>query len=141
MVGGKGWENNSFLDSLGGNEDEQEEANQSYNEYKDSREAFLERQKQMMKTEAGKNFLQNRAAQDRDRQEIPEGEDGAFFGRGIGDDVGSGGGTRFRNMMSRANAAQQHQQMQQQDFFFEQKFGVPLDGDDFDNDDGATNKE
>jgi hypothetical protein len=133
MVGGKGWENNSYLDSLGGNDQDREQANQEYNQFKETREAFLKRQQERMNTPEGQRFMrqqQSQIMQSRVNQDpsIMADDDDPYS------DVGaSSGGSAFRKMMQRSQQMQQMQRMGRAPFVdpMEQSFVLPLEPDDF----------
>lgn len=130
MVGGKGWENNSFLDSLGGSDEDQEKEKDSYYEQQESRKAFNKRQEERMKSPAARQFLEDY----RKRQEEQRPDDYVEDIMGVGgydDPFGgaeasatSSGGTRLQGMMAKAKG--QQQQMRGPPGL-EQKFAVPLD--------------
>jgi hypothetical protein len=67
MVGGngKGWSNDNFLDGLGGNDQDRQKSQDEYQEFKESREAFVERQatykRSSANSEAGRRFMKDRA--------------------------------------------------------------------------------
>jgi len=58
---GKGWDNDSFLDSLGGNKEAQKRAVDEYKDFKEAQEAFVQRNEERMKTKAGRQFMKERA--------------------------------------------------------------------------------
>lgn len=143
MVGGKGWENNGFLDSLGGDADDREQAQESYQEFHESRQAFLQRQEERLNTPQGQRFMK----QQQQQQQQLGGDD---FGNETEDDefdsIGvSSGGSRFRTMMQKSSRMQKSRMMQQQpggpNVFvdpvtgLEQKLAVPLDQCDEDEND------
>jgi len=148
MVGGKGWENNSFLDSLGGGDEDREKAQDEYKEFHESREAFMERQKQRMATPEGQRFMKQQQQRDQNRgmswqdegdaKDIIMGRDENFVGRNDFDDLdtvgGSSGGSRFRNMMQQSKMKKQGmapQRMTYEDpLLGQQKFVVPLEDED-----------
>jgi hypothetical protein len=126
--GGKGWDNASYLDNLGGDENDRQEATQKYQEFSEARASFMERQQkhaeQMSQTEKGRKFL---AQYQKQQQEKGMDDDASLLGE---DEivVGSGGGTRMAAVMARARQQQQGKSgafprgMQQ----FEQKLAIPL---------------
>ena len=57
MVGGRGWENNGFLDSLGGSDEDQEMERAKYQEEQEARKAFNQRQEERMRSPAAQIFL------------------------------------------------------------------------------------
>jgi hypothetical protein len=127
MVGGRGWDNSDFLGGLSGDEDDREQANEDYNEYSESRKAFVERQKEIMKTPQGKAFLES---QQQGRQmmggmenmpPLPQDETPKTRIQ-----PGSGGGSRMAQMMAQA---QKNKQGMSPMGGFEQILAVPLDDD------------
>jgi len=141
MIGGRGWGNDDFLSSLGGSDDEKQEAKEKYDEFKETREAFIERQQQRMDTPAGKKFMQDMQNQQQGAglKKSDLDSDGGFFeDMGFGqlpNEGGSGkGGTRFDHMMRQAAAKKNGQSgIPGMDSFqqFEQKLVVPLEDADF----------
>mmetsp|Transcript_4183 Transcript_4183/g.6347 ORF Transcript_4183/g.6347 Transcript_4183/m.6347 type:complete len:203 (-) Transcript_4183:166-774(-) len=103
---GPGWGNDDFLDSLGGNEDEQQNTEEKYQEYKKTREAFDERQLQRMNTPAGQKFMEEMSKRARPQQRSAEGDYAQDDDSMIDDqysEIGSAsGGSRLRNMMRRS---------------------------------------
>lgn len=139
-VGGKGWENNNYLDSLGGNDEDREKAQQEYSEFHASRQAFLKRQNERRQTPEGQKFLrQQEQQQDEKRRQYNsnnnnnEDGEGDFFAN-LGD---SSGGSRFRRLMQQA---QRNEKSNQRTSFIdpatglEMKFAVPLEEDEDLND-------
>lgn len=135
FVGGKGWENSGYLDSLGGDDDDREQSKQDYQEFHETRQAFLKRQEERMKTPEAQRFLQQQ--QQRNEQSWQQAQDEADFPM-MGDDEfedlgASSGGSRFKQMMQKSK--QMQQRMQPKSMFvdpstgLEQKFVVPLDDD------------
>ncbi len=127
MVGrGPGWDNNNFLDSLGGDEDDRDDAANKYKEFQKFRNDFEKRQQERMSTEAGKKFLEAQ----KNARPTPSNFEEEFFGRNEMapddfDNIGtSGGGSRFRQMMQQSKRMSS---MQNNPFGFEQKFVVPLE--------------
>jgi len=138
MVGGRGWGNENFLDSLGGSDEDREDNLESYKEFHESRAEFLERQKKLSENPQVQKFMEARA-----RAEMNEGGDDMMGGinmdemMGINNEanIGSGGGARFRQMMGRKSTLkerfqQQQQQQQQQQGFYPDQFGMVNDEDD-----------
>lgn len=132
-VGGKGWENNNYLDSLGGNDQDREKAQKEYQDFHTSRQAFLKRQEERSQTPEGQKFLQQREQQQQqksfnDYSSDDDGE-GDFFAN-LGD---SSGGSRFRRLMQQAQ--RKDQQASKRTSFIdpatglEMKFAVPLEED------------
>uniref|UniRef100_A0A7S2EMM6 Cathepsin propeptide inhibitor domain-containing protein n=1 Tax=Trieres chinensis TaxID=1514140 RepID=A0A7S2EMM6_TRICV len=122
MVGGRGWENGNYLESLGGDDDDQKEANEKYEEFHQSRQAFLERQKKIMDTEQGKRFMQQRMQQESDQRMTPEWDGMMMEGveqtmgvveGGEGFEFGSGGGSRMRNLMMKSGQMQANKRKQE----------------------------
>lgn len=134
--GGQGWRNDDFLSSLGSNEEERDRVAGEYKDFKKSRESFQKRQMERMNSPEFKRFQEQLMSQRLQRQEVSDAEDsdGGFF-----EDMGIFQGreeSRFGNMMRQA---QMKQSMGPNDFGsiysagFEQKFGVPLDDDDIED--------
>lgn len=122
-VGGPGWDNNSYLDNLGGDGD-QEGAKEAYQEFKETRKAFAERMQERMNTEAGQKFMQ----QQRPQQEVMNEE--------IDDDMMDIGGrepSRFRHMMEQSSRrmagghGQPRPEWMKGPPGLEQKLAIPLD--------------
>lgn len=132
MVGGKGWENNSFLDSLGGSDEDQEAEKDNYQDFSDARKAFLERSRERLDTEAGRKFMADYQRSQENRQVRDAKERDALddiMGRVSGDPDGdlsstSSGGTRMQAMMQRSAMRGMGSQGG-----YEQKLIVPIDDD------------
>jgi hypothetical protein len=126
MVGGRGWDNNDYLNGLGGDDDDRQKATEEYQEFSRNRQAFLNRQKEVMKTPQGRAFLEARGGtpQQNDRFDSNLPKDPIM-------DVkpGSGGGSRMAHMMAQAEQMKKMGQMNSMMGGFEQKFAVPLDDD------------
>lgn len=136
MVGGKGWENNSFLDSLGGNDQDREQAKQDYDDFKETREAFSKRQQERLNTPEGQRFVQQQQAQMQSR--INQDNNPNMGSEDPYGDVGtSSGGSAFRKMMQRSQQMQQKGRANGPASFIdpmtgmEQSLAVPLEPDDF----------
>lgn len=121
MVGGKGWENQNFLDSLGGDEGDRADAAEDYKDFKESRAAFMERQKKIMENPQAIKFMQERAKRDimsgdNNSDDEPINMDNMMMDPFGNDEanVGSGGGTRFRRMMGVSRLQQQRQQQKEE---------------------------
>ena len=152
--GGKGWENNSYLDSLNGDENDRSAANKKYEEFSKSRQNFLKRQEEAMKDPRVQKFIEARNGNNMSRNQgidvDGEGEgivleDGeivtpikmdmedmmmdSYMGDEMRNGENSGGGSRFQNMMERSRRLQQMQQNQQQRYL-----SNPFLDDDNDND-------
>lgn len=128
-VGGGGWGNDDFLSSLSGDSDDRDDAQQKYEEYREAREAFDERNRQRLESPEGKRFMQQIQNSEQNVRSIPPNSDGGFFEDiGFGTSLPQEGGSRFSNMMNQATARQQHGGSGSP--FFEQKFAIPLDEDD-----------
>ena len=122
-MGGKGWDNDSYLEGLGGSEKDREEAQKEYQEFKDSREAFMERQSAMMDTEQGRKFLEDRARMQQRQQQQQAADD--EWGAPQAAATNKAGGSRFSHLMQQSKKIQE-QMGQAPDF--EQKF-APMDED------------
>mmetsp|Transcript_7257 Transcript_7257/g.14340 ORF Transcript_7257/g.14340 Transcript_7257/m.14340 type:complete len:195 (-) Transcript_7257:665-1249(-) len=137
MVGGKGWENNSFLDSLGGSDEDQEKEKSNYYEQQESRKAFNKRQEERMKSPEAQKFMED--YRKRQLEQKPDDCVQDIMGVGNFDDpfggaeasAASSGGTRLQGMMAKAKRQRQGPPG------LEQKFAIPLDspGDSNDADD------
>ena len=143
MVGGKGWENNSFLDSLGGSDEDQEKEKASYYEQQESRKAFNKRQEERMKLPATKKFMAD--YRKRHEEERPNDFVEDIIGIGSYDDpfggaeanATSSGATRWQGMIAKAN----RQQQMRGPPGLEQKFAIPLDSPDDTGSDGTVTPE
>jgi len=134
MVGGRGWDNNDFLSSLSGDDDDRSKSEEDYKDFSDRRAAFHARQEEIMKTPQGKAFMKQRQEQQyqhmqqQQQQEMSEDED--FFGY---IPEGSGGGMRMGQMMAQAKRMQgQRGQSNMIGGLHNQQLLGPLDGDDED---------
>ena len=126
MIGGKGWGNDDFLSSLGGSDEEKQEAKEKYDEFKETRESFNKRQQERLESPAGQQYMQDMMSnqkQGMNRNNDSESDGGFFEDMGFGST--SEGGSRFENMTIQANAKKSGRfaAMNQ----FEQKFASPLD--------------
>ena len=110
LMAGRGWENDSFLDNLGGKKDDAEREREERDKYEKFRaqkakmDEMRRKQEEFFKTEQGQRFLLSRQNQTNDDIDF-ESQDGIMMGQGIDDDnivLGSGGGSRFHAMMKRA---------------------------------------
>jgi hypothetical protein len=110
--GGRGWDNNDYLSSLSGDEDDREQSREAYQDFSERRAAFQQRQQEYYKNapKEAQAFLQQRLQQEQERML----EDGAIMGGGEDDSweleeelkEGSGGGTRMSHMMAQAKRMQ-----------------------------------
>lgn len=117
MVGGKGWDNNSFLDSLDGDEADREEQTENYEKFSESRKEHLQRQQQQMDDPRVQQFLNDRNnRRNRDEADFDLNKDFNPLLMNTGDDImaditpNKDGGTRFKDMMQKAKRLQQEQQ-------------------------------
>ena len=137
FVGGKGWENNGYLDSLGGNDDDREQAQQDYQAFHETRQAFLKRQEERMKTPEAQRFLKQQQRLNEQQWQAPslDEEDDFPLDEDEFEDLGaSSGGSIFRQMMQKSKRMQQRMGQPNNAFIdpstgLEQKFVVPLDDD------------
>eukprot|EP00553_Chaetoceros_curvisetus_P007024 CAMPEP_0204632298 /NCGR_PEP_ID=MMETSP0717-20131115/24708_1 /ASSEMBLY_ACC=CAM_ASM_000666 /TAXON_ID=230516 /ORGANISM="Chaetoceros curvisetus" /LENGTH=159 /DNA_ID=CAMNT_0051650125 /DNA_START=85 /DNA_END=564 /DNA_ORIENTATION=+ len=153
MAGGRGWGNDDFLSSLGGSDEERDDEQQKYNEFKSSREAFDQRQQERMNSPSGQKFMQDM----RDRQGMmpPSRDenldsDGGFFAD-MGFRGGEGGNAvpegkgRFASMMNQAQSRMQGGPAgipgRSGLGGFEQKLAIPLDDDDDEDGEGVIGGE
>ncbi|CAB9516103.1 expressed unknown protein [Seminavis robusta] len=132
MVGGKGWENNDFLDSLGGGDEDREQAQQNYEQFKETRESFNQRQAERMKSPQAQAFLKQQ--QSRAQQESFFDDDDSLEDESYGDLGVSSGGSRFRNLMQKSQQMKRGMGGGGASFVdpstgLEQKFVVPLEPD------------
>lgn len=127
MVGsGPGWDNGSFLDSLGGSDDDQENAEKSYQEFKETRASFLKRQEERMNSEQGRKFMQQQGMMP--PQEMTDDD------VGMNDSVGGSEPSRFHQMMQQAQAAGRGKRPEGLEWMrgppgLQQKLAIPLDYD------------
>merc|ERR1740139_137327 len=113
-INGKGWENDSFLEGLGGGEEERQIAKDDYTRYKLARERMQEQQAKMMGDERMMKFMQARNAKMGEGSssmpampsEYPSG------GWAAGGESG-GGGSRFRQMMEKSQKARDGNPMEE----------------------------
>ena len=134
-AGGKGWENNHYLESLGGDENDREEETKKYSQFQQSRNQFLKRQEKAMQDPKVRQFMQARQQQQQQMQQ--QGDDFGMGLEGMGDPFmeeltgggagaggrGGQGGTRFQSMMNRSRRMQQLQQQQEEEGFL---FGMQM---------------
>ncbi|GFH51876.1 hypothetical protein CTEN210_08352 [Chaetoceros tenuissimus] len=129
-VGGGKWGNDDFLSSLSGDSDDRDDAQQKYEDFREAREAFDERNRQRLESPEGKRFMQQ--IQEQNVRSMPPNSDGGFFEEmGVG--IPQEGGSKFSNMMNQAAARKQQGGLGSP--FFEQKFAIPLDEDEEDEED------
>lgn len=132
MVGGRGWDNADYLSGLSGDNEDRQKAAEDYQEFSDRRRAFMDRQKDIMKSPEGRAFLEKQQKQQQQQQQQRDQD----LQPGSGDEAinvtpGSGGGSRMAHMMAQAKRMKDMQE-QMGIGIFEQKFAVPLDEDDAD---------
>ena len=118
MVGGMGWDNGSYLDNLGGSDQDRDEEKEAYEDFKASRESFQQRQSERMNSDAGRKFLQERMLN------RPEQSDADWMD--AQDDPKL---SRFQHMMEQSKKKANPQQLRGPPGFV-QKLAVPLDDDD-----------
>ena len=132
LAAGRGWGNDDFLNSLGGDEEDRSAETEKYQEFKTSRENFDKRQRERMESPAGQLFMQQQremmARQQEQREALnrdDEDSTGDFFkDLGMGD-IPMEGGSRFSSMMRQA--AGNGMGRPSMNMGFEQKLAVPLD--------------
>lgn len=124
--GGPGWDNEGFLDSLGGGRDPQE-ANQDYQQFKDTREAFEARQQERLNSPAGQEFMEQEQQQMPSSPQQEEQQEDFATGREP---------SKFREMMDKAegiggdpNARPEGLDWMRGPSGLQQKLAVPLDWD------------
>ncbi|KAG7347943.1 hypothetical protein IV203_016648 [Nitzschia inconspicua] len=146
--GGRGWDNNDYLSSLSGDDEDREDSTKQYQEFSERRAAFQQRQEEYFKNapQAAQAFLLQRQQQEESRL-----EEGAMLGDDLDDLFGgdgfeetSGGGTRMSRMMAQA---QRMQQLRQNPMTggtgvggFSPKLAVPLDYEEQDHEDDVQRK-
>ena len=136
MVGGKGYDSNSYLDNLSGEMDEEkreELQQQTYSDFRREKERWDDmrlKQAEFMKTERGQSFMKAREQ----AQRGGEFGDDMDMGMGMGMEdpstfVGSGGGSKLKQMMHRAK---QNQRMNGQNDMIgnDMMYGLVKDDDD-----------
>lgn len=132
--GGKAWDNNNYLDALGGDKEELEEASEKYQDFSKTRASFLQRQQEyaenLSQTEEGRVHLEKyqRMMESRNMDSDEDDEDDVYDPADV---VTSGGGSMMGRMMAQARRQQRgNPQMSasMRKFGFEQKF-APLDED------------
>ena len=116
MIGGRGWDNNDYLSSLSGDEEDRKNSQEDYQEFSDRRAAFQARQEEIMKTPRAQAFLKQRQQQQQQQHEqegrlaSPDNDGMGAFGYDDGADLfveeSSGGGTRMGRMMAQAKRMQ-----------------------------------
>lgn len=129
LQAGKGWDNSNFLDSLGGSDDDIQQANENYQSFSESRKAFLKRQQEYAKTEAGKRALEHQQKFFEQRGKAPSFPESDESLDAV-DPAGRNGRSRFATMMNQAQGREQG--FIEQNFLkggFEQKLAIPLDED------------
>jgi hypothetical protein len=108
MIGGMGWGNDDYLSSLGGSDEEKKQAREGYDEFKETREAFILRQKERMNSPSGQKFLQQLSENPRNFESPDRGQDvdggaGIFFEDiGLYNNIPRANESRFQNMMRQA---------------------------------------
>ena len=134
--GGKAWDNNNYLDALGGDEEDLEEASEKYQDFSKTRASFMQRQQEyaekLSQTEEGRVHLEEyqRMMESRNMDRDEDDEDDEVYDPA--DVVTSGGGSMMGRMMAQARRQQRgNPQMSasMRKFGFEQKF-APLDDED-----------
>ncbi|VEU40389.1 unnamed protein product [Pseudo-nitzschia multistriata] len=134
MVGGRGWDNDDFLSSLSGDEDERKKSREDYDDFSDRRASFNARQAEIMKSPQAQAFMKQRQEQQMRYLEEEQGQgdlsgDGTFLGGDVPE--GSGGGTRMGRMMEQAKRMQgQRGQSNMIGGLHHQQLLGPLDEDD-----------
>jgi hypothetical protein len=139
IAAGGGWGNDDFLSSLGGNDEERDDEREKYNEFKSTREAFDERQRDKMESPAGQKFMQQQResmAQQQQAREALNRDDGDSTGEFFQDlgmeNFPSEGDSKFGNMMRQASGSGMGGGPFM-DVGFEQKFAIPLDDEEGEN--------
>lgn len=107
MIGGRGWDNQDYLSSLSGDDDDRAKSQEDYKDFSERRAAFHARQEEIMKTPQGQAFLKQRQEQEFQNLQNEQNmfsEDGLPVEQDL--EVGSGGGTRMSRMMAQAKRMQ-----------------------------------
>lgn len=128
MIGGMKWGNDDYLSSLGGSDEEKKRVNEKYDEFKESREAFILRQKERINSPSGQKFLQQLSKNNRRNFEssaTPDQGDNGGAGNFFEDAMLYGNlprsdESRFQNMMRQAAVKQMggHSDVLYEDGFF-----------------------
>jgi hypothetical protein len=138
MVGGRGWDNQDYLSSLSGDDDDRENEKEKYQDFSERRAAFQKRQEDLLKNSPqAQAFLQQRQRQQQENlmQEGKSMQDNFGFQNFEDDEIetGSGGGTRMGQMMAQAKRMQSSRNSPMKGGpampGFQQKLAVPLDHD------------
>jgi hypothetical protein len=135
MVGGRGWDNDNYLSGLSGDDGDREKATEEYHDFSKNRQAFLDRQTEIMNTPQGRAFLDAR------RGTVSQPNDDRNDRSSPNDPIlqvkpGTGGGSRMAQMMAQAEQMKKMRKVNPMMGGFEQKFAVPLDDDDNVSEDG-----
>jgi hypothetical protein len=133
MIGGRGWDNQDYLSSLSGDDEDREKSKEDYNDFSERRAAFHSRQEEIMKTPQGRAFMKQRQdkkfenLQQEEQQRLDSDDDIL-----LGDfQEGSGGGTRMAQMMAQAKRMQGRRGQSSMIGGLNQQLLAPLDdGDD-----------
>lgn len=122
MVGGRGWDNDDYLDGLGGNDDDRRKVEKDYQDFQERRAAFDKRQREYLKSSPqAQAFLKQQQQDTGDRDGLGDADED------MDDEIssvqpGSGGGSRMAQMMAQAKRIQQPKRND----MFEQKL-APVD--------------
>jgi hypothetical protein len=134
MVGGRGWDNDDYLNGLSGDDSDRQKVTEDYQDFSRNRQAFLNRQKEALNTPQGRAFLEARGVASRGG--IPQPQDMMDLNDLVPNDPavldvkpGTGGGSRMARMMAQAEQMKKMGRMNPMMGGFEQKFAVPLDDD------------
>jgi len=133
MIGGRGWDNQDYLSSLSGDDEDREKSKEDYNDFSERRAAFHSRQEEIMKTSQGRAFMKQR--QDKQFENLQQEEQQRLDSEDdilLGDfQEGSGGGTRMAQMMAQAKRMQGQRGQSSMIGGLNQQLLAPLDnGDD-----------
>jgi len=133
MIGGRGWDNQDYLSSLSGDDEDRKKSQEDYQDFSERRAAFNARQEEIMKTPQGQAFMKQRQEQQfRNLQQQQEEQDGLMPENGFpfGEvSEGSGGGTRMGHMMAQAKRMQGQRSQSNMIGGFQQQLLGPLDDD------------
>jgi len=100
MIGGMGWGNDDYLSSLGGSDEEKKEAKERYDEFRETREAFIIRQQERMNSPSGQKFLQQLS--EKNPRENVQGANTFFEDDALYQSIPRANESRFQNMMRQA---------------------------------------
>lgn len=131
MIGGRGWDNQDYLSSLSGDDEDRKKSQEDYQDFSERRAAFNARQEEIMKTPQGQAFMkQSQEQQFRKLQQQQAEQDGIMSENGFpfGEvSEGSGGGMRMGHMMAQAKRMQGQRSQSNMIGGFQQQLLGPLE--------------